>query len=133
MKPPVGTRVVIGAFAASGTLHLVRPSTFAAMIPPALGDPKPWVIGSGAVELLCAAGLATRQPWAPRATAATLGVVWIGNFEMARRLQGSASAPALAKAAAWARLPLQVPLIVWALRSPTRATAVAATARPVHQ
>jgi uncharacterized membrane protein len=124
---------VIGAFAASGTLHLVRPSTFSAMIPPALGDPQPWVVGSGVVELLCAAGLAARRPWAPRATAATLAVVWVGNLEMARRLQGSSSAPPLAKAAAWARLPLQVPLIVWALRSPTRTGGVAAPARPVHQ
>lgn len=126
MALPVGTRFVVGAFAVSGVVHLVRPSVFAPLIPRALGDPQPWVLGSGMVELACAAGLATRQAWAPAVTTATLAVVWVGNLQMAVDLQHSRR-PAWQKAAAWARLPVQVPLLAAAWRSPRgRAPAVAA-------
>lgn len=122
---PHGSRIVIGAFAASGVVHLVKPEVFAPLIPRQLGDPRPWVYGSGVVELVCAAGLATRQPWAPLATAATLGAIWVGNVEMALRFQRSERVSTAAKAAAWARLPLQIPLIAWAWRSPTTRRALA--------
>ncbi len=116
---PGGTRVVAGAFAASGLVHLVRPTVFAPLIPPQLGDPAPWVLGSGVAELVCAAGLLTRQPWAPAATTATLAVVWVGNLQMALDVQRSRR-PGWQKAAAWARMPLQLPLLSWAWTSPTR-------------
>jgi uncharacterized membrane protein len=111
--------IVIGAFTTSGIAHLVRPAVFAPLIPPRLGDPRPWVLGSGVAELACAAGLATGQRWAPAATTATLAVVWVGNLQMALDVQHS-SRPAWQKAALWARLPLQVPLMAAAWRSPTR-------------
>jgi len=114
---PIGTRIVVGAFTVSGLVHLVRPEVFEPLIPRQLGDPRPWVLGSGVAELACAAGLAARQPWAPPATTATLAVVWIGNLQMALDLQRS-SRPAWQKAAAWARLPLQVPLMRAAWSSP---------------
>lgn len=117
MPLPVGTRIVIGAFAVSGVGHLVRPAVFAPLIPKQLGDPTPWVLGSGVAELACAAGLATRAPWAPGVTTATLAVVWIGNLQMALDLQRSRR-PTWQKAAAWARLPIQVPLMRAAWESP---------------
>jgi uncharacterized membrane protein len=116
---PTGTRIVIGAFATSGVVHFAAPRVFAPLVPRALGPADPWVYGSGAAELVCAAGLAARRRWAPAATAATLAAVWVGNVHLARRWQAS-DRSAVLKAAAWARLPLQVPLIVWALRSPVR-------------
>ena len=119
MPLPVGTRIVIGAFTVSGVVHLVRPAVFAPLIPAPLGDPGPWVLGSGVAELVCAAGLATRQPWAPAVTTATLAVVWIGNLQMALDLQRSRR-PAWQKAAAWARLPVQLPLMRAAWESPRR-------------
>ena len=119
MAPPVRTAIVIGAFAASGVVHLVRPGVFEPVIPPVLGDPTPWVIGSGVAELVCAAGLATRQPWAPAATTGALAVVWVGNVHMALGFHRSRR-PAWQKAAAWARLPLQVPLMWAAWTSPRR-------------
>ncbi|MCU0302081.1 MAG: hypothetical protein MUF35_10855, partial [Candidatus Nanopelagicales bacterium] len=79
----------------------------------------PWVLGSGVAELVCAAGLLTRQPWAPAATTATLAVVWVGNLQMALDVQRSRR-PGWQKAAAWARMPLQLPLLSWAWTSPTR-------------
>ena len=48
-----------------------------------------------------------RQPEAGRASAALLLVVWVGNVQMALDATGTAAA------VAWARVPLQVPL-VWA-------------------
>jgi uncharacterized membrane protein len=111
--------IVIGAFAASGIVHLVRPAVFAPLIPPQLGDPTPWVLGSGIVELACATGLATGRPWAPALTTATLGVVWVGNLQMALDVQRSPR-PGWQKAVAWARLPVQVPLMAAAWRSPRR-------------
>ena len=116
---PKGTRALIAAFAISGTVHFIRPSLFEPLVPARLGDPRPWVLGSGAAELVCAGGLAARRPWAPAASAATLAAVWVGNWSMALSLQRSAEMPAAAKAAAWARVPLQLPMIAAALRSPT--------------
>lgn len=114
-----GTNIVIGAFTVSGVVHLVSPQLFEPLIPPRFGDPTPWVLGSGAVELACAAGLATRQKWAPVAAAATLAVIWVGNAQMALDVQRS-SRPVWQKALVWGRLPLQIPMIRAALASPTR-------------
>ena len=117
MPLPVGTRIVIGAFTVSGVVHLVRAAVFAPLIPKQLGDPAPWVLGSGVAELACAAGLAARAPWAPAVTTANLAVIWIGNLQMALDLQRSRR-PTWQKAAAWARLPIQVPLMKAAWESP---------------
>lgn len=108
---------MIGAFAVSGTVHMVRPEVFEPLIPSQLGQPRPWVLGSGVAELACAAGLASRQPWAPAATTATLAVIWLGNLQMAVDLQRSRR-PGWQKVAAWARMPLQLPLMRWAWTSP---------------
>lgn len=117
MALPTATKGLVAAFTVSGTAHLLRPGWFAPLVPPVLGKPAPWVIGSGLAELGCAAGLAARRPWAPNATAATLAAVWVGNWHMALEWQRS-DRPAWAKAVAWARLPLQMPMIAVALRSP---------------
>jgi uncharacterized membrane protein len=53
------------------------------------------------------------------ASSALLVAVWPGNVTMAVAWQGSDKISAQMKAVAWARLPLQLPLIRWAWRSPT--------------
>ena len=106
---PMGTKLVVGSFAASGVVHLVAPQVFEPLIPRALGAPRPWVCVSGLAELGCAAGLVMRQRWAPAATAATLGVIWVGNWAMAVQWQRSPRRTAIQRATAWARLPLQLP------------------------
>lgn len=117
MSLPVGTKLVIGAFTVSGVVHMVGPAVFAPLIPRPLGAPEPWVYGSGVAELVCAAGLATRQPWAPAVTTATLAVILVGNVQMAVDVQRS-QRPTWQKAAVWARLPLQIPLMKAAWSSP---------------
>jgi uncharacterized membrane protein len=117
---PIGTKIVAGAFLASGIVHLVRPQTFEPLVPRALPAGREIVFGSGVVEIACAAGLLTRQPWAPLASSALLLAVWPGNVTMAVTWQRSGKVSVPMKAVAWARLPLQLPLIRWAWRSPTR-------------
>jgi uncharacterized membrane protein len=96
----------------SGVLHLVSPEGFERLIPPFLGSPRAWVYGSGVVEVACAAGLLaprTRER-AGLATAALLVAVFPGNVYMAFE---PGEVP---RWLAIARLPLQVPLVLWALQ-----------------
>jgi uncharacterized membrane protein len=115
----LGVKAVIGAFTLSGVVHMVRPQVFEPLIPRQLGNPRPWVYGSGVAELACAAGLATEQKWAPVATTATLAVILVGNVQMAVDIQRSRR-PGWQKAAAWARVPMQVPMMRAAWNAPTR-------------
>lgn len=117
---PLATKGLIGAFAVSGTLHLVKPEVFYPLIPRRLGSAREWTYVSGVAELVCAAGLARRAPWAPRASAALLAGVWVGNWWMAiSATRAKQRKPALI-AVAWARVPLQLPMIRTALNSPVR-------------
>ena len=98
-----------------GPLHFALPGPFERLVPRALGSARFWVYASGAAELLSGAALLstrTRRAGAWGA-AVTLVAVFPGNVQMAV----AAGAPATPLAAAlWARLPLQVPLVAWALR-----------------
>lgn len=117
---PWGTKGLIGAFTLSGVVHMVKPQVFYPLIPPELGSPKALTYASGVAELACAAGLASRQPWAPKATAAVLAGVWVGNWWMAiEATRAKRRQPALI-IGSWARVPLQIPMIRAALRSPVR-------------
>lgn len=113
----LGARFVAGAFLVSGVVHLVRPEVFDQLVPRSMPRRREAVLASGVGELVCAAGLLTRRRWAPRASAALLVLVWPGNWYFALQTQRSPRASAMLRAAAWARVPLQVPMIRWALRS----------------
>jgi uncharacterized membrane protein len=115
---PAGTRLILRAFAVSGAVHLVRPGVFEPLVPPALPARRALVYASGVAELVCAYGLLRRRPWAPAASAALLTAVWPGNGQYALVVQRSRTASGVHKAIAWARLPLQLPMIRAALRSP---------------
>ena len=107
----------------SGVLHLRRPGIFRPLIPRTLGDPDPWVLGSGVAELACAAALVappTRR-FGGWASAALLVGVFPGNVTMAVRSRPDARGWAGKPAVAWARLPLQVPLVAWAVSVARRA------------
>lgn len=103
----------------AGTAHFVVPGAYERLIPGFLGPPRPWVYGSGLAEL--AGGLLLSSARTRHAgawwTAAVLVLVFPGNVKMA--LDGGipdGSGPLASPAAAWARLPLQVPLVWWAWR-----------------
>lgn len=118
----LGAGLVAGLFAASGVIHLVRPSVFESMVPGFLGDPTPLVLVSGVAELACAAGLLwprTRRLAGP-ASAALLVAIFPANVAMAVDAwrgwqEGGDSAGWFA--GTLVRLPLQLPLVWWAWRA----------------
>lgn len=112
-----GPKVVAGAFAISGVVHMVRPNVFMPMIPSWLPAPKGLIYASGIAELACAVGLLRRDPWAGPASAAVLIGVFPGNLQMAADVWSDADAPAGLKAASLVRLPMQLPMI-WAVLQP---------------
>src|SRR5215204_2209278 len=96
-----------------GTLHFLTPRFFDELIPRSLGNARAWTYASGAAELTAGALVLDRRTarfggWA--AFAVILGV-WPGNWKMAI----DAGTPHDAASwVAWLRLPLQIPLLLWA-------------------
>jgi uncharacterized membrane protein len=112
----VGLAALIGG---SGVLHLVAPRFYRRIVPaPLQGRQAEVVAVSGIAEIACALLLLhqrTRRP-AALATAILLVAVFPANVQMA--LDGGypdAPFPANSRLGAWLRLPLQVPLVLWAL------------------
>ncbi|MEU5597655.1 DoxX family protein [Streptomyces sp. NPDC020298] len=106
--------LLAGLLAAAGVAHFASPRQFDATIPRALpGSPRTWTYASGAVELALAAGVAL--PRTRRATAKAAAAFFVGvfpaNVQMAVDWRHR---PAPLRTAALVRLPLQVPLVLWA-------------------
>jgi uncharacterized membrane protein len=109
--------VLVALFSLSGLLHLINPSGFLWLMPPWLPEPMLLIFLSGVAELAAAIGLVLKLRWAPMLTAITLLAVWPANWWFAF---DSLNGDLLLAVAAWVRLPLQIPLILWALRSPVK-------------
>ncbi|MFE9643226.1 hypothetical protein ACFYO0_03505 [Streptomyces sp. NPDC006365] len=106
--------MLAGLLATAGVTHFVAPKPYDATIPRMLpGSPRTWTYVSGAAELALAAGLAhprTRRA-AAHATAAFFVGVFPANVQMALDWRHR---PTALKTAAFGRLPLQIPLVLWA-------------------
>lgn len=113
---PPGWAPLAALVAGAGVAHWVLPGAFESLVPHQLGDPTPWVLGSGALEIACAAGLAAPRTRAAAAlaSAALFVAVFPGNVQMAVTALRSEHASAWYQAGTLARLPLQVPLVAWA-------------------
>ncbi len=110
------SRLLLAAtFAGAGALHFRFPRAYARIVPPALPAPTALVYASGVAEI--AGGLGVLHPRTRRAAglwlAATLVAVLPANVHMALH----AERHGLPRWALWARVPLQAPLIAWALRA----------------
>ena len=110
------SRLRLGGFLVGmGTLHFVAPKPFDRIVPPRLGSARRWTYLSGVAELV--SGLLLLSPRTKRAggyaAAATMVGVFPANIHMALEAGPPRSAYA---AGTWLRLPLQVPLVGWALR-----------------
>ncbi|MFJ4898398.1 DoxX family protein [Streptomyces sp. DT20] len=106
--------LLAGLMAGAGALHLAVPKVFDGTVPRILpGSPRAWTYGSGVVEFALAAGLVhpRTRPIAARATAGFFVAVFPANVQMALDARHS---PAVPRAAALGRLPLQIPLVMWA-------------------
>ena len=117
---PMGTKIIIFIFLLSGSFHLINPGVFKALVPPILGIQNFWIISSGILEIACAIGLVTKQKWAPNLTVGVLIVIWVGNWWYAIDVTWNLESSWLLILGSWLRLPLQIPLIQWALRSPVK-------------
>ncbi|MEU3254316.1 MauE/DoxX family redox-associated membrane protein [Streptomyces sp. NPDC006997] len=106
--------LLAGLLAAAGVAHFAVPRQFDAIVPRGLpGSRRTYTYASGAAELALAAGVAlprTRRV-AALASAAFFVGVFPANVKMAVDWRHR---PTPQKATAVARLPLQVPLVLWA-------------------
>lgn len=105
-----------GFLATAAASHFVAPRQYDAIVPRSLpGSPRSWTYASGVAEAAVAAAVAypgTRRRGA-LAAAGLFVAVFPANVKMARDWRDR---PAPARVAAYGRLPLQVPLVWWALR-----------------
>ncbi|GAA2262709.1 DoxX family protein [Streptomyces atrovirens] len=106
--------LLAGLLAAAGAAHFAAPRRFDRIVPRSLpGSPRTWTHASGAVELALAAGLAL--PRTRKAAALTAAAFFVGVFPANVKMAVDwRHRPAPQRAAALGRLPLQVPLVLWA-------------------
>lgn len=119
-RPPRSALGLAAVLGVAGLLHFAAPTPYQRIVPRPLARwSGPVVALSGAAELACAGLILNRRTRRAGglATAALLVAVFPANVQMA--LDGGyadAPFPANSAVAAWLRLPLQAPLIYWALR-----------------
>jgi uncharacterized membrane protein len=110
-KQALGLAALLGA---SGVLHFATPRPYDSIVPRSLpGSRRNWTYVSGAVELAVAAALVhprTRRLGGLAAAGLFVGV-FPANVKMA--VDWRRASP-VKRAIAWGRLPLQVPLVLWA-------------------
>jgi uncharacterized membrane protein len=115
MRPMVPVAGLVAVLAVPGVLHFSHPAPFVSIVPRSLPHPEVLVAASGVAELACAALVA--HPGTRRCgglgAAVLFAAVFPANVSMALR---SKDRPSWYRTVAWLRLPLQAPLIGWALR-----------------
>ena len=105
-----------GLLAFAGVAHFTNPQFFDEIVPHRLpGTPRSWTYVSGVAELACAAVVANPRTRRTGGLAAALLFVGVfpANVQMAIDWR---SRPAKEQAAAYGRLPLQIPLVLWGLK-----------------
>jgi uncharacterized membrane protein len=103
-----------GFMVVAGAAHFVFPRAYERIVPRVVGHERLVVRTSGLAEFGCAAMLANRRTAALGgwATAALFVIVFPANVQMALDSVDDSRVPAIV---AWTRLPLQIPLILWAV------------------
>lgn len=108
--------LLAGLLGGAGVLHFAVPGPYAGIVPSVLPGPATgYVYASGVLELGCAAGVAATRARrvAGWAAAALFVAVFPANVQMALDAGGGSAAY---QAMALGRLPLQLPLVLWAVQ-----------------
>ncbi|OKK17391.1 hypothetical protein AMK16_21340 [Streptomyces sp. CB00455] len=115
-RTPSSPLLLAGLLAGAAVAHAAAPRRFDAIVPRSLpGSPRRWTYASGVVELALAAGVA--HPRTRRMASLAAAAFFVGVFPANVKTAADARhRSAAARAAALGRLPLQVPLVLWALR-----------------
>ena len=108
--------------AGASATHALKPEFFDAMVPTRLpGRPRIWTYASGATELTVAGAIAV--PKTRRLAALAAAGLFIGVFPANIKMAADAftdDRSAGHKIGGLLRLPLQLPLVLWALRNAKR-------------
>ncbi|MCA1691145.1 MAG: hypothetical protein LC733_02690 [Actinobacteria bacterium] len=99
--------------------HFLFPRAYQRIVPRFIGDPSVWVKVSGVAELGCAALVALPRTRRVGAVAAAVLFVAVFPANVKMALDGGIAGepfPWGSPVVAWLRLPLQIPLVVWAAR-----------------
>ena len=99
----------------TGVIHFVAPRVFVDIVPKALGRPHFWVYASGVAELGSGALLWNRRTARLGGMAATATIVAVYPANISMAVDAGRPHDGLSWFA-WLRLPMQFPLIAWALR-----------------
>ena len=114
MKAPAQALSLAAIMGGSGVNHLVRPRFYDWMVPPELGPARPWVTGSGVLELVTGALLAVPATRRVGGWAAA-GILVAVLPAHAQTVRATAKHPRKL-ALAVARIPFQWPMLTAALR-----------------
>ncbi len=120
MDPVKSAKVMAAIFTVSGTVHLVKPEFYEAIMPGWVPAHREVILGSGAAELLLAVGLlapATRKAAGWGSIALLMGV-FPANIKMAVDAVGGDNLALTV--GSLMRLPLQWPMIKAALATTTK-------------
>ena len=114
VRRPSSSSQLAGLLAGAGVLHFVIPAPYEGIVPKRLGHARELVMASGVAELAVAAAVAVprTRSLGGRLAALLFVAVFPANVSMAL----DPERPPHLHRAAIARLPLQLPLVVWALR-----------------
>ena len=112
---PIGSWFLVAIFNVSGIVHLINPESFLWLMPPFLPYPIELILLSGFAELAAALLIVLRSFIAPYLAVAVLLAVWPANWWFA--IDALSNNPEMALFA-WLRLPLQLPMIWWAWKTP---------------
>lgn len=108
-----------GFLLVAGIAHFVVPRSYERIVPRLFDDPAFWVRWSGVAEIGCAALVAHPRTRRPAALAAICLFVTVFPANLQMAFDGGIPGrpfPLGSAAVAWARLPLQIPMILWAWR-----------------
>lgn len=112
----IGRCIFAGIFIVSGIMHFAVPKIYVAIVPPILPQREALVYVSGAAEIV--GGIGLLLPCVRRAAGYGLAILLVAVFP-ANIYMAVAHIPATGVAGnrllQWIRLPLQIPLILWAL------------------